>query len=233
MTSRRATTGECRRHHESDRSRPQPGRRGAADRAGGLARHLRGRAARDAQGRVRNAPARRSTTCRRGDFGLKDERGQPLAPAATPESLPAAPASVYASTKLMQEYICTQCAAGTDLEVAVLRLQNVYGPGQSLRNPYTGVISISASRWKGANGSRFSRTARSSATSSMLTTWSTLRCLCADRARAGVAHQYRQRRADLNSRHGAIGAEALRGSPDDHRVSGNFRAGDVRHAVAE
>jgi dTDP-L-rhamnose 4-epimerase len=29
-----------------------------------------------------------------------------------------------------------------EISTAVLRLQNVYGPGQSLRNPYTGIISI-------------------------------------------------------------------------------------------
>ena len=79
---------------------------------------------------------------RRGDFGLKDEQGRPLTPVPTPEILPAAPASIYASTKLMQEYLCTQCLAGTDIDVVILRLQNVYGPGQSLRNPYTGVVSI-------------------------------------------------------------------------------------------
>src|SRR5687768_2094101 len=99
-------------------------------------------AARDKRGALRNAPPRRIEDMRRGVFGLQDEEGTTLTPVPTPETLPAAPASIYASTKLMQEYLCTQCVAGTEVDVVILRLQNVYGPGQSLRNPYTGVISI-------------------------------------------------------------------------------------------
>ena len=55
--------------------------------------------------------------------------------------LPPAPTSVYASTKLMQEYLLTQAGQGADWGAIILRFQNVYGPGQSLRNPYTGVLS--------------------------------------------------------------------------------------------
>jgi dTDP-L-rhamnose 4-epimerase len=52
------------------------------------------------------------------------------------------PTSVYAATKLAQEHILSAwtAAAGTDL--SALRLQNVYGPGQSLSNPYTGVLAL-------------------------------------------------------------------------------------------
>lgn len=60
----------------------------------------------------------------------------------TPEDLPTAPASIYASTKLMQEFVVTQALLGTSIESVVLRFQNVYGPGQSLNNAYTGVLSI-------------------------------------------------------------------------------------------
>jgi len=55
---------------------------------------------------------------------------------------PVAPASIYASTKLFQEYLLSQAFWGTDTKVGILRLQNVFGAGQSLNNPYTGVISI-------------------------------------------------------------------------------------------
>lgn len=56
--------------------------------------------------------------------------------------LPPSPASVYASTKLMQEYLLSQLGVAANWKVAILRLQNVYGPGQSLLNPYTGVLSV-------------------------------------------------------------------------------------------
>lgn len=63
-------------------------------------------------------------------------------PVATPETSAPQPASLYASTKLAQEVISLTMGRALRISTAVLRLQNVYGPGQSLRNPYTGIISI-------------------------------------------------------------------------------------------
>lgn len=76
------------------------------------------------------------------NFEPKDKDGNTLKPVPTNSTCVVAPASVYASTKLMQEYLLSQSFWGTDVEVGILRLQNVYGPGQSLNNPYTGVLSI-------------------------------------------------------------------------------------------
>jgi dTDP-L-rhamnose 4-epimerase len=63
-------------------------------------------------------------------------------PVATPEGSDGHPASVYACTKLAQESISLTMGRALGVGTVVLRLQNVYGPGQSLRNPYTGIISI-------------------------------------------------------------------------------------------
>ena len=52
------------------------------------------------------------------------------------------PASVYAVTKLTQEMLLATWASAYDTRLAVVRLQNVYGPGQSLSNPYTGIMSL-------------------------------------------------------------------------------------------
>ncbi len=65
-----------------------------------------------------------------------------IVPVATREEACAAPASVYASTKLMQEHLLLQTGADAPWRRTILRFQNVYGPGQSLLNPYTGVLSI-------------------------------------------------------------------------------------------
>ncbi len=53
-----------------------------------------------------------------------------------------APVSVYGATKLAQEHILASWAGSHDSRLSVLRLQNVYGPGQSLTNPYTGIVSL-------------------------------------------------------------------------------------------
>lgn len=75
-----------------------------------------------------------------GRFDLYDAYGNRLSPVPTSTEVPPAPGSVYGSTKLMQEYLLRQTPA--PWRNVFLRLQNVYGPGQSLRNPYTGVLSI-------------------------------------------------------------------------------------------
>lgn len=75
------------------------------------------------------------------------EAGQWDFPEATPvpstaASTPPAPTSVYGATKLAQEHILRAWAASHDSRVTILRLQNVYGAGQSLINPYTGIVSL-------------------------------------------------------------------------------------------
>ena len=52
------------------------------------------------------------------------------------------PTSVYGATKLAQEHVLGAWCAAFDVPLTVLRLQNVYGPGQSPTNPYTGIINI-------------------------------------------------------------------------------------------
>jgi dTDP-L-rhamnose 4-epimerase len=59
---------------------------------------------------------------------------------------PPDPTNVYAATKLAQEHICRAWGTAMGSAVSVLRLQNVYGIGQSLDNPYTGIVSLFARR---------------------------------------------------------------------------------------
>lgn len=52
------------------------------------------------------------------------------------------PASVYATTKLAQEQLALVTAEAAGFAATALRYQNVYGEGQSLSNPYTGILAI-------------------------------------------------------------------------------------------
>jgi dTDP-L-rhamnose 4-epimerase len=67
---------------------------------------------------------------------------RPIEAAATPEDARTAPASVYAATKLAQEDLVRVAAGALGIPSVIFRLQNVYGEGQSLKNPYTGILSI-------------------------------------------------------------------------------------------
>ena len=67
---------------------------------------------------------------------------------ATPEDAAPSPASIYAATKLATEQMGRVFADAYGIGVTALRFQNVYGERQSLRNPYTGILSIFSNRMR-------------------------------------------------------------------------------------
>jgi dTDP-L-rhamnose 4-epimerase len=75
-----------------------------------------------------------------------DGQDRPLTPVATPEWKRPALSSIYALNKYVQERTTHIMGAPYGIESVCLRLFNVYGPGQALSNPYTGVLAIFASR---------------------------------------------------------------------------------------
>ena len=81
-----------------------------------------------------------------------DAQGRPLTPVATPEWKQPSLASIYALGKYVQERQTLIMTEAYGMEGVCLRLFNVYGPGQALSNPYTGVLAIFSSRL--ANGQR-------------------------------------------------------------------------------
>lgn len=50
------------------------------------------------------------------------------------------PISVYGTTKLAQEHLLKNAFSVSSADIQILRLQNIIGPGQSLKNPYTGML---------------------------------------------------------------------------------------------
>jgi dTDP-L-rhamnose 4-epimerase len=102
----------------------------------GLYRDADGALVQDARRRVSNGGS---------GFDPLDEEGRPLVPIATPETKQPILSSVYALTKYAQEQMVLIAAPAYGVEAVALRLFNVYGPGQALSNPYTGVLAIFAS----------------------------------------------------------------------------------------
>ncbi|CAN7440829.1 NAD-dependent epimerase/dehydratase family protein [Arthrobacter sp. LjRoot14] len=92
----------------------------------------------DAHGRVFYPGQRTSETLDKAQWDFPD--ASPVAMKAS-ETFPA-PVSVYGATKLAQENVLQAWAKSYGVETVILRLQNVYGPGQSLINPYTGIMSL-------------------------------------------------------------------------------------------
>lgn len=77
-----------------------------------------------------------------GDFDVHHPGEGPLELIPTDESAALHPSSVYGITKQMQESMVMTVAPTIGIEGTSVRYQNVYGPGQSLKNPYTGILSI-------------------------------------------------------------------------------------------
>ncbi|MDB2675114.1 SDR family NAD(P)-dependent oxidoreductase [Flavobacteriales bacterium] len=90
---------------------------------------------------------RRQRDLDNGLFDIKcDICGSPLALLPTDEDAKIQPESIYAITKSNQEQMVLISCDSLNIPAVALRYQNVYGPGQSLTNPYTGILSIFSTR---------------------------------------------------------------------------------------
>lgn len=87
--------------------------------------------------------ARNPVDLERGIFECRDpETGELSVPVATDEQSKIHPSSIYGITKQVQEQLVLTAGSSLGIGCVALRYQNVYGPGQSLKNPYTGILSI-------------------------------------------------------------------------------------------
>jgi dTDP-L-rhamnose 4-epimerase len=80
--------------------------------------------------------------------------GRPLEPRAVPEDAPLDPRSVYAATKVAQEHLCSVFSRETGVPVTALRFHNVYGPRMPRDTPYAGVASIFRSAYASGRAPR-------------------------------------------------------------------------------
>lgn len=94
---------------------------------------------------------RRSSDLRAGSWNPRTADGTALRPVATDEYKPVNLASIYALTKFSQERQVLIFGEAYDVPAVALRLFNVFGAGQALANPYTGVLANFASRLANGN----------------------------------------------------------------------------------
>lgn len=155
---------------------------------------------------------------------------EPVAMAA--DRVSPAPASIYAATKLAQEHLLGVWGKSVGVEPFVLRLQNVYGPGQSLSNPYTGIMSL------------FCRMAKAGRSIPLYEDGKVRRdfVLIDDVARAIVSAVHANvaptvpidiGSGEMQTIETAAGLIARRYDAPAPHVTGQFRDGDVRHAWAD
>lgn len=86
-----------------------------------------------------------------GDFEVKYNGDSNLKLVATCEESKIHPSSVYGITKQNQEQMIMTVCPTIGISPVAFRYQNVYGPGQSLSNPYTGILSIFSTQIRNHN----------------------------------------------------------------------------------
>lgn len=143
------------------------------------------------------------------------------------------PSSVYGITKQNQEQMVMTVCRSIGIGASALRYQNVYGPGQSLSNPYTGILSIFSTRIKNGNPIKVFEDGLESRDFVYIddvvdATYAALTSPNADDQVFGIGSGERTAVVDV--------AKTLRdvyGSKTDISVTGAFRLGDVRHVYAD
>jgi len=91
---------------------------------------------------------RTSDNMESGDFEVNYPGVKSLILVATDEDSKIHPSSVYGITKQNQEQMIMTVCPIIGIAPVAFRYQNVYGPGQSLTNPYTGILSIFSTQIK-------------------------------------------------------------------------------------
>ena len=85
---------------------------------------------------------RRLHELQQGIWEVCNDEGTLLSPLPMRETQLVNPSSVYGFTKLWQEQLVKKFCEYQNIDSVIFRLQNVYGPKQELDNPYTGIIGI-------------------------------------------------------------------------------------------
>lgn len=159
--------------------------------------------------------------------------GADLVAQPTHESDPTQPASIYAATKLAQEDLVRIAGDALGIGYAILRLQNVYGEGQSLQNPYTGILSIFSTKLR--HGSPLPLFEDGEETRDFVHVLDVAEAL----ARALTIAMAPDAVINVGSGIGTsvrdvagLLSDAL-GRPRDLRVTGEYRLGDIRHNAAD
>ena len=96
--------------------------------------------------------ARTDEAMQKGDFNCKCPIcNSDVDLMATSEDSKIHPTSIYGITKQCQEQLVLTVGRAIGIPAMALRYQNVYGPGLSLKNPYTGILSIFSTQIKNNN----------------------------------------------------------------------------------
>ncbi|KHT39447.1 SDR family NAD(P)-dependent oxidoreductase [Pectobacterium brasiliense] len=177
--------------------------------------------------------ARSLSDLEQGIFECRDpETGDIATLVPTDESSLIHPSSIYGITKQVQEQLVLTSGAALGVGSVALRYQNVYGPGQSLKNPYTGILSIFSTLLLQGKDVNIFEDGKESRDFVYIDDVVAATIAAVDSDVTGVAYNV----GTGESVDVLTVANTLKenyGKGGSIRISGNFRVGDIRHNMAD
>ena len=172
---------------------------------------------------------------------MKDGKFEPRCPvcgnftmmAKTSEAASFHPSSMYGLTKQVQEQMVLLYASTLGINGFALRYQNVYGPGQSLKNPYTGILAIFSNQARANQPIYIFEDGEESRDFVYIddVVEATYRCVVAETQAPVALNVGTGVSVTVNDVVKAIVGHF--GSSSKVAVNGAFREGDIRHACAD
>ena len=159
--------------------------------------------------------------------------GEPLTSLPMQETHLTKPTSVYGLTKLWQEQLMENYCESQGIDLVTLRFQNVYGPKQELGNPYTGIIGIFTNAI--VQGNRLELFEDGMVTRDFVfvgdVAEAVIKCATYEQPLNAIINVGSGEAVTLIDVVETI-AEVI-GKKAEYTISGRFRVGDVRHAIAD
>jgi dTDP-L-rhamnose 4-epimerase len=151
----------------------------------------------------------------------------------TPESAPFRPSSFYGLTKQVQEQTALLFGQVLRISSFALRYQNVYGPGQSLQNPYTGILAIFSNLARMGRPIHVFEDGVESRDFVYIddVVQATAACVVEDAVGCHAVNVGSGERTSVLDV--ARGVNAFYGDRSDVETTGAFREGDIRHGMAD
>ena len=152
---------------------------------------------------------------------------------ATDEESKIHPSSIYGITKQVQEQMFLVMGKSLGIPAVAFRYQNVYGAGQSLSNPYTGILSIFSTRIKNGNDINIFEDGKESRDFVYVddVVEATILGIEKDEANYEVFNVGLGKAIDVNT----VASTLIKAYRSDSKttISGNYRLGDIRDNYAD
>lgn len=151
----------------------------------------------------------------------------------TTEGCELIPISYYAYTKFAQEKMLEVMCPTMNIPYTIFRYQNVYGAGQSLNNPYTGILSIFSKLLLKNQNINIFEDGKESRDFVHVSDIAAATCSALENASTDYQHINVGSGENISVIQVAETLKRLYSSNSEINISGDFRKGDIRHNIAD